>query len=236
MKKLKKKLILVLNFAGLTVKQKIEKMTAIKTAHADNPTIVPNLLPTTTTVEDLITEVYGLFAEHDVVAGQLTTITSKINQKTDALVDIYVSKWATETQIAIAGDETLAKKLNYDIKGDVAPSGKLEDTAPSIIEISNNKHGWHDLKIINIDSQKKRLPKGALRIDIYGQTGGTEPTDLASLIANGGGYLGEATKGKFRHEFPSGNKGKTEFYIAVYISKKTKKPVSQSLVVGEIIT
>ena len=54
------------------------------------------------------------------------------------------------------------------------------------------------LHIHNNITGKRKLPAGMLRVDIYGYTGaaGLVIADLAALIALGGGYLGEASRGK----------------------------------------
>jgi hypothetical protein len=92
------------------------------------------------------------------------------------------------------------------------------------------------LHIHNNITGKRRVPKGMLRVDVYGYTGaaGLVIADLAALIALGGGYLGEASRGKFVNAFTA-NAGKTEYYVAVYVDKKTKKPASQSPVASSII-
>jgi succinyl-CoA synthetase beta subunit len=61
-------------------------------------------------------------------------------------------------------------------------------------------------------------------------TGGTAPINLAALIANGGGWLGTASRGKYINPFvvTAANQGNPEYYIAVYIEKTTKKPAAQS--------
>lgn len=72
-----------------------------------------------------------------------------------------------------------------------------------------------------------------LRLGIKEQKEST-PNDLATLLANGGKFLGTAVRGKFISNFPNG-KGKEIFYIAVYVDKKTLKPVRQSVVADAMV-
>ena len=44
-------------------------------------------------------------------------------------------------------------------------------------------------------------PKDVLRVDIYAQTGGTAPANLAALVTNGGGWLGTTKRGKYINQF-----------------------------------
>ena len=132
-----------------------------------------------------------------------------------------------------------AKTLGWGIKGiDNGQASKLSidgpGSTPVIVKIDLVLHGQHVLHIRNNISGKIGYPKNILRIDVYGQTGGTQPTDLASLIANGGGYLGTAQRGKYISSF-TGNANKEEYYVAVYVDKVTLKPVAQSPVVSALI-
>lgn len=101
------------------------------------------------------------------------------------------------------------------------------------IDIST--HGQHTIFCHDNLTKKVALPDGILRINIYGQTGGTRPIDLTQLIANGGGYLGQTTRGKYVHTLNNADIGKTEYYIAVYILKATKKPFSQGQAASALI-
>ena len=236
MKKLVKKLIVVLKFYGLTGLAKRNKMIAIKDAHVANPTLVPDLKPTTTIVEGKLNDLGDLYQTNASLKEQLSNNIQLIYTAEDELNDIFVSKWATQTQNAANEDPAIPKLLGYGIKGEKDAPPDLSETAPLISDIDINISGQHTLHIINKDNGKKKLPENALRTDVYGQTGGTLPTNLTTLISNGGGYLGEAVKGKFKYALPQGKVGTIEYYIAVYVDKKTKKPASQSKVANAIIS
>ncbi|MEI6852851.1 MAG: hypothetical protein WCL06_08415 [Bacteroidota bacterium] len=211
-------------------------MVAIKNAHAANPTYVPGLTPTTDDVDDLLVAAQKLLDKKADLEEQLKANTKQIADANDKLVDIFVSKWATQTQAAIGMNQDKAVLLGYQIKGQKQVEPPTESTVPLISDIDISVHGKHTLSILNALTGKKALPAGILRTDIYGQTGGTTPADLTQLIANGGGYLGEAVRGKFVNTFSNDKAGETEFYIAVYILKSTKKPFTQSKVVSALIT
>ena len=236
MKKLVKKLIVVLRFTGLTGREKLLKMETIQEAHVEHPTVVPGLDPTAAAVGTKLNTLQGYYDTQDSLKLQMDEVNEQIASAETELIDIYVDKWAGQVQTAAAGDKEVPKSLGYGVKGDDDSKPDLSATQPLITDIDISVHGVHTVFVINKDSKKKKLPKGAIRVDMYGQTGGNPPADLAELIANGGGYLGEAIKGKFKHTLPQGATGKFEYYIAVYIDSKTKKPASYSVVASAIIS
>ena len=216
-------------------------MTNMQAAAVTNPTYVSGLNPTPAEVITQIEALQGLVTLRDTLLEQVKTITEKIHLADDALTTVFTDGWAPQAQTAIAGDTTKAKTLGYGIKGtDTGHTpintaiAKVLESSPLIGKIDINTHLQHTLHILNDATGKKKLPVGILRIDVYGVTGGNEPADLAALITAGGGYLGEATAGKFVNAF-TGNVGKIEYYIAVYVDKKTKKPVAQSPVASALI-
>jgi hypothetical protein len=230
-----KKLILVLNFRNLSFLLILQKMNAILKAHVAYPTYVPGLNPTTADMDTMLIDAQKLLDKRADLEEQMKANTKQIAQTQTKLTDIFVSKWATQTQAAIGMDEGKAMQLGYGIKGQTPVNPPSPDCVPLIGKIDINVHGQHTLFCLNFLTGKAALPAGILRIDIYGQTGGTTPVDLTALIANGGGYLGQATKGKFVNTFGNDKIGQTEFYIAVYVDKVTKKPFSQSKVVSALI-
>ena len=236
MKKLVKKLIVVLRFTGLTGREKLLKMKTIQEAHVENPTVVPDLDPTAAAVGAKIITLEGYYSTQESLKLQMDHVNEQIAASESELIDIYVDQWAGQVQTAAAGDKEIPKSLGYGVKGDSEAKPDLSTTQPLITDIDIKVHNVHTVYVINKDSKKKKLPKGAVRVDIYGQTGGNPPADIVELIANGGGYLGEAVKGKFKNNLPQGSTGKFEHYIAAYIDSKTKKPASYSVVASAIIS
>jgi hypothetical protein len=235
-KKLIKKLILVLHFYGLPFPKKLQKMVAIKNAHVANPTLVTGLNPTATDVDTDLINAQKLLDKKADLEEQLKANTKLIYEADAKLTDIFVSKWASQTQAAIGMDEDKAKLLGYDIKGQKEVVPPKSDSIPLIASMDISVHGVHTMYCKNNLTGKVALPDGILRIDIYGQSGGTIPVDLTSLIANGGGYLGQATRGKFVNTLPNDKIGQIEYYIPVYVDKATKKPFSQGKVFSALIS
>ena len=229
-------MILVLNFHGLSLWQKLQKMTNIQKAHAANPTLVPGLNPDPADVDTKLTDAKKLFDVRAELIDKLKANTKLMYEAETDLENTFVSLWAPQTQAAIGMDQDKAKLLGYDIKGEKEVIPPSPDSVPLIADIDISVHGQHTLLIHNNLTKKVKLPDGILRIDIYGLTGGTAPIDLADLIAKGGGYLGQATRGKFVNTFGSSNMGQPEHYIAVYVDKATKKPFSQGIVVSALIS
>lgn len=245
MVKLLKKLILALNFHGLGEAKTLKKQSDIALAHQANPTVVPGLNPAPATVLGMINTQSGYYTLRDSLIEQMKQVTEEIHKNGEAINDIFVDQWAPQTQVAIGTDASKAKLLGYGIKAHdtghtpvVAATEKniITVSHPVIVKIDVNEHGVHTIHIHNNNTGKRALPKGIKRVDIYGYTGaaGLVIADLAALIALGGGYLGEASRGKFVNTFTA-NTGKTEYYVAVYVDKKTKKPTTQSPVASGII-
>jgi hypothetical protein len=167
-------------------------------------------------------------------------ITAQIHANDVNLTNIFVEQWAPLVKTAIGNDPVKAKLLGWGIKsfdsGHTPTSAALAKeiviaSRPEITRIDINVHLQHSIHIVNNISGKRRLPKGILRIDVYGQTGGTMPTDFSLM----GRALGQASRGKFVHAFTMADVGKIQYYIAVYIDKKTKQPVAQSPVASAMI-
>ncbi len=233
-KKLVKKLIIVLLFYGIALEEKLQKMFNIATAHAANATLVPGLTPAPSAILTKIAATRTLISNRDALAEQMKSITQQITDNVDDLTNTYVSEWATQTQNA-GITEANALLLGYSVKGKKEAVPLPENSAPLIKTININVHSQHTISIINTLSGKTGLPEGVLRIDVYGQTGGTRPADLAALMANGGGYLGQASRGKFVYNFNVSKPGDVEYYIAVYVDKTTKKPIRFSMVESGVL-
>lgn len=238
MGKLKKKVVLTFNYYGLSVPEVTEKQTDVVNAHAENPSVVPGLTPAPSVVLGKINAVNDMFTQRDMLKAQIKQLTLQIHQDSGDITDIIMDQWRGQAQTAIGDDTGKAKLLGWGIKGydtghtpmDVQEA-KAETTNPYISRIDVNVREQHTLHIINNTTGKRALPKGMLRIDVYGQTGGEKPTDYHQL----GHPLGQASRGKFVATFDGADVGKTQYYIAVYIDKKTKKPLLQSPVASAII-
>jgi hypothetical protein len=235
-KKLIKKLILVLHLGRLTVTERIKKMTDVKNAHKAYPALVPNLDPPIGEVETKLTNLNSLIDKRASLEEQLRSNTQEIAEVETELEDIFVSKYATQTQNASDMDADKAKLLGYSIKGETPTEPPSAESVPVIGKINVNVKGEHTLHCHNNETLKVALPPGILRIDIYGQTGGTQPINLTALVANGGGWLGSATRGKLVHKYGNEHLGQVEYYIAVYIDKVSKKPFAQSFVESALLT
>jgi hypothetical protein len=244
-KVLNKKLILTADFTGLTLEEKLTKQTNMVKAQIANPTIVAGLTPTAAAVQADIVAITdpntGLIHQRAVLEAQTQSLTLQINKGETAIKDIIVSQWMPQTQTALTGTtnaESNAALLLFGVKGSitghatttVASTARTAASAPVIVKIDTGVAGQHTLHIHNNITGKRSHPADVLRVDIYGQTGGTAPANLAALIANGGGWLGTAKGGKYVSPFivTAANQGKVEYYIAVYIEKATKKPAAQS--------
>jgi hypothetical protein len=241
MGKLVKELILTANISELTEVEKLNKETAIANAHAANPTVVPGLTPTPSSVLTLINTQNGYYTQRETLREQLKQVTKLIHTGDENLNNIFVNQWRSQTQTAIGSDESKAKLLGWGIKNidsghtptDATVSKEIVlASLPVIIKIDLNSHLLHILHIRNNITGKRKLPAGILRIEIYGQIGGTLPTDYSLM----GRSLGQASRGKFTTtQYPLADVGKVVYYIAVYISKKTKQPIAQSPVASAII-
>ncbi len=245
-KVLSRKLILTADFTGLTLEEKLTKQANMAKAQTNNPLLVPGLNPTAAAVEADITAltdpISGLIHERGVIRAQEESLTLAINKAETAIKDIIVSQWMPQTQTALTGTtnaEVNAALLLFGIKGQtsghtpvtVASLSKTASSAPVIVKIDIDVHGQHILHVHNNITGKIGHPKDVLRVDIYAQTGGTAPANLAALVTNGGGWLGTTKRGKYINQFTvtAANQGKVEYYIAVYIEKATKKPGAQSV-------
>ena len=231
-----KKLILALNFRGMLLLDKLQKMVAIKNAHAANSTYVPGLSPSTDDVETELENIQNMLDTCDSLEEQLSAERQKIADAVVKVEDTFVNKWASQTQSAAGMNAERAKALGYDIKGEKQPVPPSTESKPVIVKINVNVPGEHTILCRNSLTNKVALPPGILRIDIYGQSGGAQPANLTALIANGGGYLGQATRGKYVNKYNLEKQGQPEYYIAVYIDKANKKPFSQSFVVSAVLT
>ena len=242
-----KKIIVTTNFDGLTEAELGLSFNKLQSNMAANPTIVPTISPTPAVVATKITARTDLFTKRATLQAQLKQNTADIHSADADLKNIFTDQWATQIQNTPGITINQIKLLAFGTKGvdnghssgssagTTASTDKGAGSAPVIIKVVQAAHLEHILHIHNNLTGKIGIPDNILRTDIYAQTGGTQPADLAALIANGGGYLGTAKRGKYTNLLSVSNLGKTEYYIAVYVDKSTLKPVAQSSVENAMI-
>ena len=234
-KKLNKKLIVTSNLKGKNRLQFVKAVNIKIKAATDNNAIVPDLDPTPVQMQAKSDNLSGLLSLHKSLQAQMKSVIEQISQAKDDITNDINSGWVPYVQKKIAGDESKAKLLGYGVKGiDNGHSdevvGKASNSCPFISRIDVNVHLQHTVFILNTESGKKKLPDDARQVDIYVQIGGEPPIGIKSMT-----YLGQAYRGKFINNFETADAGKTVYYIAVYISKKTRKPLEESRVVSAMI-
>ena len=255
-KALNKKFILTANFQGLTLEEKLQKLTNMALAQAGNPTLVPGINPTVAAVQAeiaLIDDPNTGYIHQRAVSEALTkSLTLKINESEKAIQDIVIDNWMPQTQIALTATPALAAAaqsnaalLLFGVKGvaggaaqttNIADMSKNAASAPVIVKIDTDVAGEHILHIHNNITGKRGHPTDVAEVDVYAQNGGTQPANLAALQAAGGQILGEAERGVYINFIPTTVAKNTQiFYIAVYKGKKTKKTVAQSVVASAAV-
>jgi hypothetical protein len=227
-----KKLIVTANLKGLPEANFVQKITGMVQAAQANPTVVSNLTPTAAVVLTKIQGFQGLLVTRDNLRKQQKQNTELILAAETDITNIITSQWAPQVQQAIAGDASKAKLLGFGVKGE--DSGhtdnvvtKAAESHPIISRVDMNIHLQHTLHVVNSQSGHTKLPDDAKQIDIYEQIGGTAPADIKLMQ-----HIGIVKKGKFINHFEAADMGKTVFYMAVYIDKKTLKPLELSPVVS----
>ncbi len=228
-KKLNKKLIVTTNFYGMTDGQFISKTSTMAKEAGDNPSYVPGLNPTPGDVLTVIDDLKTLLKKRADLKQQQKALTKNIRAKKDKITDIFTSKWTPQVQLAVGDDLGKLSKLGFGAKGlfdghSEDAGAKAANTSPLIVAIDTNKSMIHTLRIVNSKSGRAKLPPDARRIDIYMSIGDTEPVDFHKLQ-----YMGSAKRGKKTIHFEPEDIDKTVYYIAVYVDKKTDKPISQSM-------
>ncbi len=183
-------------------------------------------------VQDMREEVQS----RDNLDAQSAAKTANIAKMHAKLVDIVNNDWVPTIQRQCGNDPEKVTALNFRYKGSIEHTPPTTGNIPMCTGIDRNVPGEHTMHIIDTLANKAALPWGILRCDVYGQCDGVAPTTLAELTAHGGGWLGTVDNGKFTYVTPAGGKGKTEYYIFVYILKETKKPFAYSLVYSAIIS
>ena len=235
MKKLIKKLIVVVRLAGLTTADFMKSIRKKQQSVAAS-SLASGIVPTPDEVKTKINKMQDSMDAHVILLKSAAEKVIEISEMRGDLTDIMADQWANYIQLNVTTVKEV-KDLGFDSKGDKEKTPLSQESRPLISGIGTNVKGKHILNFINSLNEKKALPPGILRIDLYGLTGGdAAPTNLTDLMSKGGGCLGQVSKAKFIYETPSSGSGKLEYYIAVYISKATLKPFSQSEVVSARIS
>jgi hypothetical protein len=232
-----KKIIVVPNLSHESEAELGKSYIKLQNGVATNAPVGLVVNPTAAAVLTKINARAGLFTVRSGLEAQLKQNTEDIHSADKALKLIFTDEWANQIQNfpGITVNQILG--MGFGVKGYVTPgplvidTAKTAESAPVIIRVDTDVKGQHTIHVHNNITGKIGHPKEVLRVDIYAQTAGTAPANLAALIANGGGWLGTAKRGKYVNQFTvsAANLGKTEFYIAVYIMKATKKPAAQSV-------
>ena len=243
MKIVNKKIIVTTNFNNQTETELGTAFNKLQNGVATNAPTGLTVSPTAASVLTQITARAALFTVRSGLEAQLKQNTENIHTADKALKTIFTDQWATQIQNFAGITVNQVKGMGFGVKGIDSPSTTVIDTAknassaPVIIKIDTDVKEQHSVHIHNNITGKIAFPKDVLRVDIYAQTGGAAPANLAALIANGGGWLGTAKRGKYINQFvvTPANRDKPEYYIAVYIDRATKKPAAQSVAESAII-
>lgn len=224
-KLLVKKIIVVVKLSDLTEIKFKEKVRNIITAMGNNPTYVPNIYPSAADMELEYTNMDDLFKQRGVLATLQKANTASIENAMYKIGSTITSRWANQVQNAPG--ITLAKivKLCMDAKGLVNGKtkvvvGKASNSNPIITSVESKHHLQHTINIINSANGKTGKPADANSLNVYMQIGGEMPTDINKMRS-----AGIATNGKYTEKFKAEDLYKLVYYIAVYISKETLKPM-----------
>ncbi|MEI6132854.1 MAG: hypothetical protein WCQ41_08545 [Bacillota bacterium] len=225
--------------AGLSGKSEadlVEDVTDKVIAMAEYDTIVTDPDPTPAAAGLILTHMKDGISKEAGLLLELKQVRDDIDADKKKLIDIMVNKWAPQIQNTPNITIGQIHVLGFHVTGENPIIPIPIDTVPVVTKIVTNIPEKHILHVIDSKDEKKAVPTGMLRTDVFAQIGGTKPVNMAGLIANGGSRVGEVTAGKFIFDVPNGNKGKTVFYILTYIEKKTKKSFSYSIVYDAVVT
>ncbi|MEI8204461.1 MAG: hypothetical protein WCH34_15675 [Bacteroidota bacterium] len=234
MKKLLKKLIVTVNLKNLPFGKFMTKSKAMVKAQEDNPGMVTGLDPAATVVKAKLVLIDNKNTERKNLEQTKKELTGEINTLRNDVTNILTDSWAGEVQKASNGDVDFVKLFGFGVKGiddgHSEPEVTIANSIPLISEVLNTRHLHQDVSIINSSTKSIALPKGAKECVIFLLIGTTEPSDISQMQ-----YQGATQKGKFSHDFKSDEAGKTAYYIAVYTSKATGKPVATASVLAKLL-
>ena len=223
------------NLSGLNDGDFIVKADGYGQAMLNKPLIVPGIKPTAV---ELIAEVDDwkvLQQEREQILKDSIAKTEEMAAKRSKINHIIAKEWLGQVQIACKGDIALYKELGYGTKGvDNGTStevvGKASESTPIITNIEINSYLQHKVHISNNMSMSEAVPADASALYLYEQIGGVEPLTTAGMQ-----FLGAVKNAKFITEFQPEDLGKTVYYMAVYIDRKTNKPLTLSPVAKAVI-
>ncbi len=237
LKKLIKKLIVVSGIAGLRLTDFVLKVGGFATAATANPTIAPDLDPTPVALKLSVDALEKKIEDRVELEKQVKAKTVAINNAVEEITTDINDGWCLQIQEAVNGDVEKVKLLGFSIKGEGTGGvsteivGRASSSNAIISSIDSNAHMEHTIHVINSANGSVGVPPDAKSINIYMQVGGTvPPNDIDKMT-----YLGTIKRGKFVKEFTQDDIGKTVYYIVVYISRKTEKPMRYSPVVSATV-
>jgi hypothetical protein len=224
-KLLEKKIIVVANIGGLAETKFKLKVGSIVTAVKNNPTYVPNIVPSPEEVELELKNLDDLFINRGILSNLQKTNTINIEKSIYRLENIINSRWVNQVQNAPGITIARIIRLGLGIKGHINGKtkdvvGKASNSNPIITSVESKHHLQHTIHIFNSANGKTAKPADAKSLEIYMQIGGEMPTDTSKMHREG-----SAINGKYKETFKAEDLYKLVYYAAVYISKETLKPM-----------
>jgi len=223
-----KDVIVVADLSGLSNKDKVEKIGVYGTLMTDNPLIVPNISPTGAILTTKVGLIEEMMLKHKTIEEVLIALTKEIKKQIKEASDIVVKEWVPQVQKACNGNIVDITTLGFGVKNSkvlITPAtrGRITNSNPIISNIDTSTHLKHDIFVINSKTGKLAKPVDALQTNVYGQIGGVAPNDVNKMVT-----FGIIDRGNYLHEFDPADLGKPVYYMAAYLSKKTRKPVAVS--------
>ena len=233
---LNKDVIVVADLSGLSMKDKTERIGVLAQAMIDNPEIVPTISPSGVVVSASVEDINAKILLHKSMTEVLSAFTFEINGDLKKISDTIIKGWVPQVDKACAGDIEKIYKLCFGVKNTKSKittktKGKVTNSYPIITSVDGKIHLVHRLHIINSATQSTAKPIDALQVCVYGQIGGVEPTDVNKML-----NWGIVERGNFEYTFDPADADKAVYYMAGYISNKTKKVVVASPVFKAFIS
>jgi hypothetical protein len=240
-----KKIVVTSNLNNLSETELEKSFDKLQTAAANAPGgLVLN--PTPAAVLTQINARKALITDRENHLALAKQDTENIGKADTTLKNIFTSQWANQIQNFAGITVAQIKAMAYGVKGisggtaettSVMEMSKTVTSAPVIVKVDTDVIGEQIAHIHNNITGKRGHGKDILRVDVYAQYGGTLPANLAALQAAGGQLLGTAERGVYINPIvtTAANKNTNVYYIAVYVGKKTKKIVAQSVVFTAVI-
>ena len=227
-KKLIKDVIVIADLSGLSIKDKTERIGVLADAMIENPEIISTITPTGAELKIQLGLVNVKILKHKSMGEALLAFTGEIQGDLKKISDVVVKGWVPQVEVGCAGNIELINRLCFKVKNTsskitAATKGKVTNSYPIITGIDAKIHLVHILHIINSATQSVAKPIDALQVCVYGQIDGVEPTDVNKML-----NWGIVERGNLKYTFDPADIGKAVYYMAGYISNKTKKVVVAS--------